>query len=210
MAELVHRHHVLDLVTTIDQEPRIAGEGRGVAGHGDHHRHLARGELQGLRLRALTRGIEHHGVEVAQLLRHQRAAEQVARLAPDRLQAGRARGFRECGDRAGVVVKGGDARLLSEPQRKRADAAEEVEHLLGFADALGYERGQRLFARDGGLQEGARRQRHLSAAHLHDRCQSLQHQLAMYSAPPAATITFLLLSSGSPMRMPPGGGRRLP
>src|SRR4051812_43327273 len=32
----------------------------------------------------------------------------------------------------------------------------------------------------------------------------------MCSAPPAVTTVFLVLSSGSAIRMPPGGGRRLP
>ena len=32
----------------------------------------------------------------------------------------------------------------------------------------------------------------------------------MCSTPPAGTTIFLVLSSGSAIRMPPGGGRRLP
>ena len=34
--------------------------------------------------------------------------------------------------------------------------------------------------------------------------------VAMCSAPPAETAIFLVLSCGSAMEMPPGGGRRLP
>ena len=66
---------------------------------------LAR-ELAGLRLRALARRIEHDGVEVAQLLRHQRAAEQVADLGLDRLQSGgRGRGLLQRRHRAGIAVE---------------------------------------------------------------------------------------------------------
>ena len=89
VAELIDRRHALEPVAAIDQDPRVARECRGIARHRDHDRHLARRELLRLRLRALPRRIEHHGVEVAQFLRHQRAAEQVARLGLDRLQPGR-------------------------------------------------------------------------------------------------------------------------
>src|SRR5580693_10366731 len=39
---------------------------------------------------------------------------------------------------------------------------------------------------------------------------SCRTSVAMYSEPPAGTIIFLALSPGSVIRMPPGGGRRLP
>ena len=137
MSELIDRHDGIDLVTAVDQKPRVAGERCDVAGDRDHDGHHARGELERLCLCALARRIEHHGIEIAQLRWHQRTAEQVTRLAPDRLQSRRARRFRERGDRAGVAVIGCDAGLLGEPERKRADTAEEVENLLRLADALG-------------------------------------------------------------------------
>lgn len=65
VAELVDRHHGLDPITAIDEQPRVAREGRDVAGNCDDDRHLACGKLERLRLRALTRRIEHHGVEIA-------------------------------------------------------------------------------------------------------------------------------------------------
>ena len=72
---------------------------------------------------ALARRIEHHGVEALELGRHQRAAEQVARLGLDRLEAvvvgGRALQRR---DRSRIVVRRGDARAFGEPQRERPDA----------------------------------------------------------------------------------------
>ncbi len=49
-------------------------------------RHCALGEFACLRLGALTRRIEHHGVEAFEFASHVRAAEQVARDRLDRLE----------------------------------------------------------------------------------------------------------------------------
>src|SRR5215212_4372785 len=83
--ELVERSHALKGVAAIDEDPAVARKACYIAGYRNHHRNLAGGELAGLRLRALTRRIEHHGVIVAQLLRHQRTPEQIADLGLDRL-----------------------------------------------------------------------------------------------------------------------------
>src|ERR1700739_3216226 len=89
MTKLIDGRDALDAKAAVDQCPRVAREGRGVAGYSDHDRDFARRELLDLRLRALPRRVEHDGVVVAQFLRHQRTAEQVAGLGLDRLQAGR-------------------------------------------------------------------------------------------------------------------------
>src|SRR4051794_6652115 len=83
--ELVHGSHALKGVAAIDQDPGVARKACNVAGYRNHHWNLAGGELAGLRLRALARRIEHDGVVVAQLLRHQRTPEQIADLGLDRL-----------------------------------------------------------------------------------------------------------------------------
>ena len=49
--ELVDRRELLQREPAIDQDPRIAGKGRGIAGHGDDDRDPARRELNRLRLR---------------------------------------------------------------------------------------------------------------------------------------------------------------
>ena len=68
----------------IDQDPGIARKRRDVAGDRHHGCDLASRELCYLRLRALTRRIEYDRIVVAQLLRHQRPAEQIARFGLDR------------------------------------------------------------------------------------------------------------------------------
>src|SRR5581483_3181006 len=80
VAELVDGRYGLEPVATIDQQAGVASEGGGVAGDSDDNRNLACSEFLGLRLRALARRVEHHAIELAQLLRQQGAAEQVARL----------------------------------------------------------------------------------------------------------------------------------
>ena len=45
MAELIDRGDAFDMKSALDQDPRVAGEGRGVAGHRDHGCDLAGGEL---------------------------------------------------------------------------------------------------------------------------------------------------------------------
>ena len=90
VAELVDRRDALDLVAAVDQDFRVARERRDVAGDRNHRRNPARRELARIcALRALPRRIEHDRIVVAQLLRHQRPAKQVARLGVDRLQSGR-------------------------------------------------------------------------------------------------------------------------
>ena len=106
MAELVDRRDRGEPIAAVDQHARVARKRRRIARHRDHERHGAVGELARLRLRALTRRIEHHGVEALELLRDQRPAEQVARCGLDRLQALRRAGrLLERGDRAGVVIE---------------------------------------------------------------------------------------------------------
>ena len=85
VAKLVDRRHVLDSIAAVDQNPSVARKRRWIARYGDDDRYLAGGELPGLRFSALARRIEYGNVEITQLLRHQRTAEQVAGLGLDRL-----------------------------------------------------------------------------------------------------------------------------
>src|SRR5579871_2367912 len=89
VAELIDWDDALDPIAAIDQDPRIADEGRNIAGDRNHDGSLACGKLKRLRLRALSRRIEHDYVELAQLLRHKGPAEQIARLGLDRFQSRR-------------------------------------------------------------------------------------------------------------------------
>ena len=116
------------------------------------------GKLARLRLGALARRIEHDRVEALQLLRHERAAEQIARLGLDRLEARRLGGLAQRRDRARVAVSGEHAGALGEPQRERSDAAEQVGDRLRVADMLADEPRQHRLAFGRRLQEGARRQ----------------------------------------------------
>src|ERR1700744_6011383 len=72
VTKLIDRRDAFDDKAAVDQGPRVAGKGRGVAGHRDHGRDLAGRELFDLRLRALPRRVEHHRIELAQFRRHQR------------------------------------------------------------------------------------------------------------------------------------------
>src|SRR5450759_1398931 len=83
VAKLVDRRHALKPVAAIDQDPRVTRKRCDIARHCDHYRNFAGRELLDLRLCALPRRIEYDCVKVAQLLRHQRTAEQVARLGLD-------------------------------------------------------------------------------------------------------------------------------
>ena len=84
-----------------------------------------------LRLRALPRRIEHDRIVVAQLLRHQRAPEQVAGLGLDRLQSARSRSrLSAAPHRAGIAVECRDPRFRGEPQRERSDPAKQIGDML--------------------------------------------------------------------------------
>ena len=88
------------------------------------------------------------------------------RCAVDRLEAvRRRRGALERGDRGLVAVGRGDARALGEPQRERADAAEQVGDCFARRAMRRDQPRQRCLACGGRLQERARRQRHASRAH---------------------------------------------
>ena len=106
--ELIHRRHGRQLVTAIDQDFGIAREGRGIAGHRDHQRHLALCQFARLRVRALARRIEDHGVEAFQFRRGERAAEEIALLHRDGFEARRTRRLREGFERGRVGVDSRD------------------------------------------------------------------------------------------------------
>src|SRR5471030_2822964 len=106
MPELVDRRYTLDPVAAVDQDFRVARKCRHIARYRDHHGNLADRKLLRLRLRAMARRIEHDRVVVAQLLRHQRPPEQVARLGLYWLQSGtRGRRLLQGCDRAGIAVE---------------------------------------------------------------------------------------------------------
>ena len=66
-AELVKRRDGLEAKPAVDQEARVAGEGRRVAGDRDDERQRARGEFARLRLRPGARRIEQDAVEGGEL-----------------------------------------------------------------------------------------------------------------------------------------------
>src|SRR3954451_14990983 len=66
VTKLIDRRHALDAIAAIDQNARISGERRGIARDRHHDRDFAGGESLYLRLRALPRRIEYHGIVVAQ------------------------------------------------------------------------------------------------------------------------------------------------
>ena len=84
MPELIDGRDALDFVTALDQDARVAGKGRDIAGYGDHERHFARRKPSGLRLRALPRRIEYDRIEIPQFFRDQWTAKQVARFRTNR------------------------------------------------------------------------------------------------------------------------------
>src|SRR5687767_4106462 len=92
VAELVHRRDLRETIAAVDQDASVAGEGGRIAGHRDHDQHFAGSEFNCLRLRALARWIEYHGLEVGTLLRGKGPAEEIAHLRIDRLQAARCTG----------------------------------------------------------------------------------------------------------------------
>ena len=89
--ELIDRRHARETITAVDEDAGVAREGRGIAGDRDHRGHGRCRQLARLRLGALPRRIEHHGVEPFELGRHQRAARQVTQLRRERLEPLRTR-----------------------------------------------------------------------------------------------------------------------
>ena len=177
--ELIHRRHGRQLVTAIDQDFGIAREGRGIAGHRDHQRHLALCQFARLRVRALARRIENHGVEALQFRRGERAAEEIALLHRDGFETRRMRGLSKRLERGRVGIDGGDFRFFRKPQRERADAAEEIGNVFGFPGVIGDQARERLFTKLRRLQERTRRQDQGRAAHPHRRGDALRRHLAM-------------------------------
>src|SRR5262245_59174575 len=124
VTELVDRRDLSDPVAAFDQDLRVAREGCGVAGAADDERNAALRQLLRLRERALAWWVEHDCVELVQFRRQQRAAEQVARLGLERLQALRhVRCLAKRIDRAGLGIVSIDACGLRQPKRKGANAA---------------------------------------------------------------------------------------
>ena len=86
-AELVKRRNLIDAEAALDEDARVAGERRRVAGDGDDERQGARGDLMRLRLRARARRIDEGAVERRQLFGSQRAPEEIARFRDEPVQA---------------------------------------------------------------------------------------------------------------------------
>ena len=184
VAELIDWRDAFDLVAAIDQDFGVARECRDVAGNRDHHRNFARRKLRRLRLRALPWRVEDNRIVVAQFLRHQRAAEQVARLGLDRLQSrGRCCGLLQRRHRTGIAVEGGNPRFRRKPEREGTDAAEQIGDVFAALAMRGRERGEPLFTFYRCLQERSGRQRDLGRADRDDRRRSHQHQFAVACQP---------------------------
>ncbi len=145
-AELVKRRHRLDPKAALDENARVAGEGRRIAGDGDDERQSAGGERARLLERARARRIEQRGVERGELVGSQRTAEKVARLGGELAQARRRRGARSSAAiAAGSESAAKTSRRAGEPQREGAGAAEEVRDLFRVRErALGEFREPRL------------------------------------------------------------------
>ena len=67
IGELIDGLHRQQSIAAIHQGPGVAGEGRGVARHADHARHIGICQIAHLIRRTRTRRIEHHGVEFGPL-----------------------------------------------------------------------------------------------------------------------------------------------
>src|SRR6202035_1570800 len=91
VTELVDRRHRREPITAVEQKAHVAGECRRVARYRDDDRYIARRERAGLRLGALARRVEQHGVEAVEILVHEGILEQIAPHYFDRLEAGRGR-----------------------------------------------------------------------------------------------------------------------
>lgn len=147
VAELVDRHHALDAVAPGHQGRGIAGESAGIAAHRDDPRHRGFGEFGRLGGGAGARRIEDHGIETGEFGRGQGTLEQVADLGLRLAQAGGARrGADQRRDGGALAVDRRYGGALAEPQRKRADTAEEVGDPLGAADAFADERREGVLA----------------------------------------------------------------
>ena len=83
-AELVKRRDRLDAEPAVDEDPRVAREGRRIAGDGDDEPQRARREFARLRLRARARGIEQDPVEGRELVGAQRPLKEIARRGDER------------------------------------------------------------------------------------------------------------------------------
>jgi hypothetical protein len=80
--ELVDRCDLHDAITRRDKNAGIAREGRGIAGYCNDSRRGGSGKLARLRLGALPRRIEHHGIEGFELTRRQRVQGRAAAPSP--------------------------------------------------------------------------------------------------------------------------------
>ena len=153
-AELVKRGHGLDLKTAVDENTRVAGEGRRIARDRDDERQSRGGERARLLERAGARRVDERRVEGREFFGAQWTAEKVARLGFQLAQARRRRGATgDRGDRGGVGVGGENLVATGEPQRESAGAAEQVRDFFRIRKrSLGEVREPR-FSRFGRLQK---------------------------------------------------------
>src|ERR1700691_2942628 len=91
-AELVKRRRRLDPKAAVDENARVAGEGRGIAGDRHNQRQSGCGKRARLLERARARWIDKRRVESSELVGSQRTAEKIARLGGELAQARRRRG----------------------------------------------------------------------------------------------------------------------
>ena len=81
--ELVDWHHPIDAEATGEQPGGVAGEGRGVAGNGDHCVEWRGGECRGLAGGASARRVEHRSGVRGQGFGLQRTAREITALDSD-------------------------------------------------------------------------------------------------------------------------------
>src|SRR5262245_34285461 len=77
ITKLIDRRDMVDRVAAIDQRSCVTREGGCIAGHSDHERHRAFNKLSGLCLGALTRRVEHDGIENIEFACHEWTPEKV-------------------------------------------------------------------------------------------------------------------------------------
>ena len=189
VAELIDRRDAFEPVAAVDQEPRVAGEGRGIAGDRDHApapcspraaapapaRPAAADRTRRRQSRAIPAASADGGTGRA--LRPSPASGPRSRSRPS---AGRRPRRHRCRRQRSARCSRAAART---GRRRRTDR-----RCAWRARMLGDQRCQRLFAGAGRLQERAGRQRHLRGADGDDRRRAHQHQFAVPRQPRQAML----------------------
>src|SRR5262249_30845003 len=181
--ELVDRRDLHDAITRRDKNAGIACEGRGITRYCDDSRRSGSGKLARLRLGALPRRIEYHGIEAFEFTRRQRAAQQVALLRRHRLEPRSCRRAPQGCDCVGIAVDRGDAGALGQTKCEWPDAAEQVSDCARVLAISRDQLRQDRLARTRRLQERSWRKYDLGAADRKHGAPALCDQFAVAREP---------------------------